>query len=246
MRRLLLATFAVASSAWSAPTRLNVVSSSVFRTTRVFLLEGEDERQARLKQLFGDQDAAKIAEQTGLSTAARREAPQKDIQMLVEGIQELEWGGVRLIDVAMTDGPLEASFEPCLPGSRLLSVRLDMPLGMLLEEDATTMPGAEGTSSMPLLVVAELLEDGSARKGGVQVGDLIRATTAVTMAMSYPTWNLIAGGIGRPKLQKILFSTQNEPFEKVMAALGSNAREQQGNGQVVLMLERPPVGADAS
>ena len=47
------------------------------------------------------------------------------------------------------------------------------------------------------------------------------------------------GGVGQPKMQKILFGAQGEPFEKVMAAIGSNAREQQGNGQVVLVLERP-------
>ena len=57
--------------------------------------------------------------------------------------------------------------------------------------------------------------------------------------MTDPTWQLMMGGIGQPKLQKMLFATQDEPFEKVMAAIASNAREQQGNGQVVLVLERP-------
>ena len=52
------------------------------------------------------------------------------------------------------------------------------------------------------------------------------------------------GGIGQPKLQKMLFATQDEPFEKVMAAIASNAREQQGNGQVVLVLERPGVATE--
>ena len=61
----------------------------------------------------------------------------------------------------------------------------------------------------------------------------------MTMQMSYPTWQLMMGGVGQPKMQKILFGAQGEPFEKVMAAIGSNAREQQGNGQVVLVLERP-------
>lgn len=55
------------------------------------------------------------------------------------------------------------------------------------------------------------------------------------------------GGIGQPKLQKVLVPTQGEPFETVMAALASNAREQRGNGQVVVLLERPtaaPAPAD--
>ena len=32
--------------------------------------------------------------------------------------------------------------------------------------------------------------------------------------------------------------TEDEPFEKTMAAIGSNSQAQQGNGQVVLVLER--------
>ena len=36
-----------------------------------------------------------------------------------------------------------------------------------------------------------------------------------------------------------LAAGQGEPFEKIMAAIASNAREQQGNGQVILVLERP-------
>ena len=61
---------------------------------------------------------------------------------------------------------------------------------------------------------------------------------------SYPTWNLIAGGIGRPKLQKVLFPTQGEPFEKLMAAIGSNSRVQQGNDQCILLVERLTSGRE--
>jgi hypothetical protein len=119
---------------------------------------------------------------------------------------------------------------PLLSDSSLLCTRLNMPLGMLLEEAEDDASGA--------LVVAELV-DGAAKEGGVQVGDLLRATTGVSMQMSYPTWQLMMGGVGRPTLQKILMATEGEPFERVMAAIASNAREQQGNGQVVLVLERP-------
>jgi len=107
-----------------------------------------------------------------------------------------------------------------------------MPLGMLLEEgDEGELAGA--------MVVGELLADGAAKAGGVRVGDVLRATTGVSMQMSYPTWQLMMGGVGQPKMQKILFSAQGQPFEQVMAAIASNAREQRGNGQVVLVLERP-------
>ena len=123
--------------------------------------------------------------------------------------------------------------------------------------------------------------EGSARNGGVMEGDMLRACTAVKMAMSYPTWNLLLGGVGKPQLQKVpriprlalalaldcsprprprprpwphahpprtiaacgmtiqvLFPTDGESFETVMAALGSNSEAQQGNGQVILFLER--------
>ena len=74
------------------------------------------------------------------------------------------------IDVDMAPGPLELSVAPVLEESRLLCVRLDMPLGMLLEEEE-----AVG------MVVGELLDESAAKAGGVQVGDVLRATTALSM-----------------------------------------------------------------
>ena len=89
----------------------------------------EAARQERLRQLFGEDAAKSIAKQTQPGKRPKSEEEvAAEIQMLIEGIQTLTWGQVRLIDVAMTDGPLEASFEPLLPGSSLLCVRVDMPL----------------------------------------------------------------------------------------------------------------------
>eukprot|EP00967_Tisochrysis_lutea_P004723 scaffold5558_cov30-Tisochrysis_lutea.AAC.1 len=51
-------------------------------------------------------------------------------------------------------------------------------------------------------------------------------------------WQLMMGGVGKPTLQKSLMPTDGVPFEQVLAAISSNSREMQGNGQVVLMLER--------
>jgi hypothetical protein len=189
-------------------------------------LPSEQERVERLQQLFGNDAGAQIAERT-TSQKKSRPVEEEDIAMLQDGVQRLEWGSVRLIDVDMAEGPLEGAFVPLLPESDLLCMRLDMPLAMLLEENDDAA-----------VEVLELLDGGSAREGGVREGDLLRATTAVTMAMSYPTWQLMMGGVGKPSLQKVLFSTQGEPFEKVMAAIASNSREQQGNGQAVLFIER--------
>ena len=47
------------------------------------------------------------------------------------------------------------------------------------------------------------------------------------------------GGVGTPKMQKQLLPVDAKlPFEQLMAALASNAKEGSGNGQVVLLLER--------
>ena len=192
------------------------------------MANAEDERRERLRLLFGE-DSARIAEKT--APKRQKAADVDDIKMLIEGMQELEFGSIRLVDVNMAPGPLEASFEPLLPSSTLLCVRLEMPLGMILEE-------AESGTAAGAPFVAELLDDSNAGKGGVEVGDVIRASTAVTMGMSYPAWQLIMGGVGRPQLQKVLMPTKGEPFEKVMAAVTSNSAQMQGNGQIVLILER--------
>eukprot|EP00967_Tisochrysis_lutea_P004724 scaffold5558_cov30-Tisochrysis_lutea.AAC.2 len=105
-------------------------------------------------------------------------------------------------------GPLELTLEPLAKGTELVCVRLDMPLGMLLEEETpatfealsssdslegsalnegeATPPVSRAFSPMPV-VVAELFDGSAAKRGGVQVGDIVRACTFMSMAMSYPT-----------------------------------------------------------
>ena len=60
----------------------------------------------------------------------------------------------------MHRGPLELALEPLEPaGTTLLCARLDMPLGVLLEEEANPNPNP----NMPNVVrVVELLDGGSA------------------------------------------------------------------------------------
>ena len=195
----------------------------------------DEERREKLSQLFGAQAADKLAPRT-----KREAADAQEIAMLQEGIQTLDFGATRLIDVDMAPGPLETSIEPLLEESELLCVRLDMPLGMLLEE--ITLPPAAGADAAAngtvAVAVAELFDEGSAISGGVRLGDLVRATTAVTMAMSYPAWQLMLGGVGKPSLQKVLFATAGAPFDATLAAITSNSAERQGNGQVVCLVER--------
>ena len=197
--------------------------------------DSEAERREKLRLLFGEQTADRLVPES-------TKAVDPEFLMLVEGMQRLEWGATRLVDVSMAPGPLEISLEPLLPSgtSELLCARLDMPLGLVIEEgdleDDATVPGLGPQQ----LSVIETTSDGSAAKGGVLPGDLLRGTTFVTMGMSYPTWQLIVGGVGRPTLQKQLMPTLGQSFEQVMAALSSNSQEggNQGNGQIVLLLER--------
>ena len=56
---------------------------------------------------------------------------EEEIQMLVEGMQRLDWGAIRLIDVDMAPGPLELSVAPLLSDSTLLCCRLEVALPVL-------------------------------------------------------------------------------------------------------------------
>ena len=193
----MLSLFAASSTGFTPvlPMRSTTVQSRGGMTRAGEPIESEDERREKLRQLFGEQTADKLVPQ---------KKAEPEFLMLVEGMQMLEWGETRLIDVAMAPGPLELSLQPILPAgtSKLLCARLDLPLGMLLEEDdvdpEATVPGL----GPQLLRVAELYDSGTAADGGVRVGDLVRGTTFVTMGMSYPTWQLALGGVGRPTLQK--------------------------------------------
>lgn len=117
---------------------------------RPTLMRSDDERRDLLKQLFGEQ-----------TTAARvpkaREADLPEVQMLQSGLQQLRWGGIRLVDVDLAAGPLELSLEPLFEDSDCVCVRLDTPLGVLLEEatPASFAPvGPSGDAQMLLQPLA--------------------------------------------------------------------------------------------
>jgi hypothetical protein len=64
---------------------------------------------------------------------------------------------------------------------------------MLGESTSTEFAGA--------IAVVEVSPSGTAAQAQVQTGDILRACTAckMEMEMEMPTWQIIAGGIGRPK-----------------------------------------------
>jgi hypothetical protein len=112
--------------------------------------------------------------------------------------------------------------------SYIMTLAAPLPLGILLGESEEFA----GT-----IVVDEVVEGSNGELARVKEGDLIRAFTACKMEMELPTWQLIAGGIGRPKTVRFMYSADNRPFEEVMDAVGSN-RMDPDERAVILVVER--------
>ena len=86
--------------------------------------------------------------------------------------------------------------------SSLARFDVALPLGCILEE------GEQGDGRV---VVAEVAAGSSAAAAGVRAGDVLRATSAVRPQMEMPTWQLLLGGIGQPKLFRCRARTRPRP-----------------------------------
>ena len=106
-------------------------------------------------------------------------------------------------------------FLPRLKGNKsdIIVVQAALPLGLILGQ-SDELPG--------LTTVDDIAEGSNGENAGVKVGDILRACTACQVSMEMPTWQLMAGGIGRPKTSRMMFSTDGKAFEEVMDALVSN------------------------
>lgn len=78
-----------------------------------------------------------------------------------------------------------------------------------------------------ITTVDEVGEGSNGELAGVKVGDILRACTACQVSMDMPTWQLMAGGIGRPKTSRMMWSVDGKVFEEVMEALISNTMDPQ-------------------
>jgi len=114
------------------------------------------------------------------------------------------------------------------PQSYITVMEADLPLGVILGE-SDDFPGA--------VSVDEVAPESNGAQAGLQVGDLIRACTACRMQMEQPAWQLMAGGIGRPKLFRFMYSIDNQVFEETMEAIASNRLDPSGR-PVLLVVER--------
>lgn len=116
---------------------------------------------------------------------------------------------------------VEQMMLPLDPASELQDVSLSFPLGLVFE-------AREGQ-----VVVAEVEKGGAADVAGIRAGDVLRATSCAAMRMTYPTAQLMFGGVGRPKLMRALVPVTG--FSSAMDAVRSN--KQLGDG-ITLFLER--------
>ena len=127
-----------------------------------------------------------------------------------------------------------ASFAVRSASARIVQVTIPPPVGIAFEEDDD-----DGE-----IVVAEVVEGSNAAAvGGVTVGDVLRATSAMIPEMKYPMGNLFLGGVGRPGFRRVLFTipvgeayAPGATFDDAMGAIFSNKKA--GDFDVVLVLER--------
>ena len=115
----------------------------------------------------------------------------------------------------------ECFFEPRSDGSaQLIKFEVEVPCGVILQE-------SDDAGGRPIVVVGAVGEGSNAEAAGLRPGDILRATSAVRQQMEMPTWQLLGGGIGRPKTFRFIFGADLDAkpardFEEVLGAVGSN------------------------
>mmetsp|Transcript_2716 Transcript_2716/g.8539 ORF Transcript_2716/g.8539 Transcript_2716/m.8539 type:complete len:229 (-) Transcript_2716:799-1485(-) len=137
--------------------------------------------------------------------------------------------------------PLSEVFEPTLKDdtTAVSSVVVAAPFGMVIEE-SEAYPGR--------VQVLELVEGGNAAAAGVQVGDILRGTTAMALNVQRASEEDAAFSVGlsEGKKQCAFLNVDRQPFENIMSALQSNALANGGPGEACLVFERRVKLPDAS
>lgn len=118
--------------------------------------------------------------------------------------------------------------------SRLVRATMRSPLGVVFED-------VDGD-----IVVVEFYDESELgpRGRGIEIGDVLRATSAMTPTMEYPKLNVIGGGVGRPGWRRVMYTCacaedgnlDDDTFAQAMKAIGSNAKA--GDYDVELVFER--------
>ena len=176
----------------------------------------------------GDDAASLWAEAARLRREiAAEEAPSPAAAVAAPGLSVV-------LPIARPDWSVEDTecfFEPRAAGSALFALEVAVPCGVILErqDDAT-------------VVVDEVAAASNAARAGVRAGDILRATTACTPRMEMPTWQLLGGGIGRPKMSRFVFGADLDAapprtFDDVLEAVASNRLDPDGR-PAILVVER--------
>lgn len=101
-----------------------------------------------------------------------------------------------LVELEPPDNIAAAKIEVDSASTRVVQATIFPPLGVSFEEDASTRE----------IVVMEVLPGSNAEKvGGIAIGDILRACSAMVPEMKYPQGNLLLGGVGRPGFRRVLF-----------------------------------------
>lgn len=206
-----------------APVRVNP-SRSIYRRSSRLPNSVEDEAQTLREK------AEQLRREVASFEDSKREVKQKmeeQQQADFRGKEELRMRYSAEVPILKGDGSVEmerCDFAPRLKSedgrlSRIVAVQANLPLGLILGQ-SKEMPG--------LTTVDDIAEGSNGELMGIKVGDLLRACTACQMTMEMPTWQLIGGGIGRPKTTRMMFSTDGKEFEEVMGALITNSMDPQG------------------
>lgn len=218
-------------------------AASESRDTASTLFDEAARLRAEVDALEADEDLPASAGIVDGKTRkdARKEAELQALRRLTVNLP------ISKPDFSVVDEDVE--FVPALPlgTSELIKLSAPLPLGLILEQggyncvtnDSMVAVSAEFTW------VAEVAEGSNAEAAGVQEGDILRACSAVKIQMEMPTWQLLGGGIGRPRPFRFIYSADRRPFEEVMEAVGSNRMDPEAR-DALLVLERPLSGQSSS
>lgn len=201
-----------------------VPSSLIARRPSQLLNSVEDEAQTLREK------AEQLRREVASFEDSKREENQKLEEEQQANLREKEEVRMRYsakVPILKADGSVEmerCDFAPRLKSedgrlSRIIAVQANLPLGLILGQ-SEDMPG--------LTTVDDIAEGSNGELAGIKVGDLLRACTACQITMDMPTWQLIGGGIGRPKTTRMMFSTDGKAFEEVMGALITNSMDPKG------------------
>jgi hypothetical protein len=137
--------------------------------------------------------------------------------------------------------------------SFITTIESDLPLGIIIGEVTSTDTTNEENDTntilqqrVPYIAIDEMSPNSNGEINGLQTGDIIHACTACKVDMELPTWQLLLGGIGRPKTNRYMHSVVSDGtlrsrssslLEQTMNAIASNRFDPEQR-PILLVIER--------